>query len=82
MLILNSAWPFSPVRSTSSRRCTRVPESATTLTNSAFYVSMVGPAASVLVRINTVFSAAVCVSLAHVRPLQPRGGYRSPKGGT
>jgi len=40
----------------SSRRCTRVPESATTLTNSAFCVRVESRAASVLVRINTVFS--------------------------
>lgn len=43
-------------RGPSPRRCTRVPESATTLTNSAFCVRVESRFAFVLVRINTVFS--------------------------
>ena len=80
MLILNSAWPFSPMRSTSSWRCTRIPESATTFTNSAFYVRVVGPAVSVLVRINTVFSTVVCVQFGTRTFVAATGWLLKPEG--
>lgn len=82
MLILNSAWPFSAVRSRFASVCSRVPESATTLTNPTSIRVRVEAGRVCIGGINAVFRVLVCVSLAHVRLLQPRGGYRSPKGGT